>query len=68
MDDWDPALINRLEEKRSVFLLDNTGAGKSDGQVPLTYAGWADNVILLLATLDISKISLLGFSMGGRAA
>lgn len=68
MDDWDPALINAIAEKGTVLLLDNAGVGRSSGQVPTVFAGWAENVIVLLKALIISEIDLLGFSRGGAAA
>ena len=68
MDHWDPAIINQLATQRPIILLDNSGVGKSSGEVPTTFAGWAENVIALLAALDIKQIDLLGFSMGGFAA
>ena len=68
MDDWDPALINRLARTRPVLLLDNAGVGHSGGSIPLTFAGWADHVIALLGALHIPRADLLGFSMGGMAA
>lgn len=68
MDFWDPALINRLAKSRPILLLDNAGIGKSEGEVPTTFKGWADHVIALLETLQIHQIDLLGFSMGGCAA
>ena len=68
MDHWDPALINPLARTRPVILLDNTGVGKSGGEVPLTFKGWAENVILLLRALEVKQVDLLGFSIGGAAA
>ena len=68
MDHWDPALINPIAEQRSVLLLDNAGVGKSTGEIPITFAGWAANVINLLNALHIPQADLLGFSMGGMAA
>jgi len=68
MDFWDPALINLLAKSRPILLLDNAGVGKSEGEVPTTFKGWAANVIGLLEVLGIRQIDLLGFSMGGCAA
>ncbi|RFU81040.1 alpha beta hydrolase fold family [Trichoderma arundinaceum] len=67
-DHWDPELINPLSAVREVILLDNSGVGKSNGAIPGTYAGWADNVAQVVKALGISQIDLLGFSMGGFAA
>lgn len=64
MDHWDPAII-RLASQRPIILMDNSGVGKIGGEVPTTYAGWADNVIALLGALGFEKIDLLGFSMAG---
>lgn len=68
MDFWDPALINALARLRHIILLDNAGIGKSDGEIPITFQGWANHVIDLVEALNIQQIDLLGFSMGGGAA
>jgi pimeloyl-ACP methyl ester carboxylesterase len=68
MDFWDPALINALAKSRPIILLDYPGIGKSEGEIPLTFQGWAAHVVALVKTLGISEIDLLGFSMGGVAA
>lgn len=68
MDHWDPAIVNRLASQRPIILLDNSGVGKSSGEVPTTYAEWGENVVALLGALKIEKIDLLGFSMAGCVA
>ena len=68
MDHWDPALVNALAARRPVVLLDNAGVGSSGGEVPTSYAGWAQNVVDLLAALRHDRVDLFGFSMGGCAA
>ncbi len=65
MDHWDPLFINRLAAARPVILLDNAGVGRSGGEIPKQYAGWAQNVINVLSALGIVQIDLFGFSMGG---
>ncbi|KAL7895455.1 Alpha/Beta hydrolase protein [Trichoderma sp. SZMC 28014] len=67
-DHWDPQLIDPISTTREVILLDNSGVGKSNGTVPETYTGWADNVAQVVKALGISQIDLFGFSMGGFAA
>ncbi len=67
MDFWDPVLINTLATVRPVILFDQAGVGRSSGTVATTYQGWANNVIALTQALDLEKIDLLGFSMGGAA-
>src|SRR5271170_357092 len=68
MDHWDPALINPVAKSREVILIDNAGVGKSSGDIPDHYSGWAQNVIDLLSTISVNKIDLLGFLMGGFVA
>jgi pimeloyl-ACP methyl ester carboxylesterase len=68
MDFWDPALINAFAKSRPIILLDNAGVGKSEGEIPTTFQGWAGHVIDLVEALNIRQIDLLGFSMGGGAA
>ena len=65
MDFWDPALIDALTARRPVVIFDNAGVGKSSGEIPPTYQGWADNVITVVQVLGIKQIDLLDFSMGG---
>ena len=68
MDHWDPLLVNTIAEKRPVILFDNHGVGKSSGEIPTTFAGWADVAIALVKALGIKQVDVFGFSMGGMAA
>lgn len=68
MDHWDPALVNPLAAARPIFIMDNSGIGRSGGEVVNSYPDWAQNTINVLSALGIQKIDLLGFSMGGAAA
>ena len=68
MDWWDPELINRLAAKRPILLIDSTGTGRSEGEVPTKYSGWAQIVIDVVKELGIQKLDVLGFSMGGFIA
>ena len=61
MDFWDPALINALAISRQIILLDNAGIGKSDGEVPTTFQGWAGHVVDFIEALNIHQIDLLGY-------
>lgn len=65
MDYWDPAFINRLAEKRPILLVDSTGVGRSEGEVPTKYSGWASIMIEVIRALGIGQIDVFGFSMGG---
>ncbi|KAE9378704.1 alpha/beta-hydrolase [Stipitochalara longipes BDJ] len=68
MDHWDPLLINLLAKNRPVLLFDSYGIGKSSGDVPPTFAGWADVAAGLVKALKIAKVDVFGFSMGGMVA
>ena len=67
MDLWDPAWVNALAATRPVILFDNSGVGRSTGEVPETFQGWANGVIAFLDALGLTQIDLLGYSMGGAA-
>lgn len=68
MDHWDPALINPLAEARPVLLIDNAGVGRSGGEVPKTFAGWAKHYIDVISSLGMRQVDVMGFSMGGCVA
>lgn len=59
--------MNALANKREIILFDNAGVGKSSGKVPPTFSGWAEDMETFVRALGLSKIDLLGFSMGGLA-
>jgi pimeloyl-ACP methyl ester carboxylesterase len=65
MDGWDPAVIDTLSATRRVILFDNTGVGESEGETPNTVAAMAQDTIAFLKALQIEKVDLLGFSLGG---
>ncbi|KAK0255940.1 hypothetical protein LTR48_003997 [Friedmanniomyces endolithicus] len=73
MDFWDPLLIDTLAATRPVILFDQPGVGHSllanpgPDQIPLTFQGWATNVLALIDALQLTKVDLFGFSMGGCA-
>lgn len=65
MDFWDPRLINALATKREVILFDSAGVGRSSGTVPVSFPGWAEQLIAFVRAIGLQKFDLLGFSMGG---
>ncbi|KAJ9607602.1 hypothetical protein H2200_007680 [Cladophialophora chaetospira] len=68
MDLWDPLFVNTLSKARTVIIFDNAGVGRSTGEVPDTFQGWADDLLSFVKALGLKKIDLLGFSMGGYCA
>jgi len=64
MDDWDPAITNGLAQKYKVILLDIPGVGRSSGKTPNTITDMGKRVADFIQALGLSRINLLGFSMG----
>lgn len=70
MDHWDPALVNPLAAQRPVLLIDNAGIGRSEGEVPDTFAGWAAHYSAVIKQVlgQGNKVDVFGYSMGGCVA
>jgi pimeloyl-ACP methyl ester carboxylesterase len=68
MDNWDPALLNGLAKERTVITFDNAGVGFSSGDVPDTVAAMAQDALDFLDALGLTRVDLLGFSLGGYIA
>jgi pimeloyl-ACP methyl ester carboxylesterase len=68
LDNWDPAVIDPLAQRREVILFDNAGIGRSSGNVPTTIAGMAKHAFAFLDSLGLTNLDVLGFSLGGMVA
>ena len=68
MDFWDPLFLNTLAKARPVIIFDNSGVGRSSGEVAETYQGCADNMHACLEALGVQIADILGFSQGGMTA
>ena len=68
MDHWDPAVTNGLAKDRDVILFNNAGVSSSSGEVPTTIAGMGANAIAFIKALGLTKVDVLGFSIGGFVA
>jgi alpha/beta hydrolase fold len=68
MDHWDPAVIDGLAENRPVILFDNAGVASSSGETPDTIDAMAEHAADFIQALGLSKVDLLGFSIGGYIA
>jgi pimeloyl-ACP methyl ester carboxylesterase len=68
MDHWDPAVTNGLAKEREVILFNNSGVSSSSGEVPTTIAGMGANAIAFIKGLGLTKVDVLGFSIGGFVA
>jgi pimeloyl-ACP methyl ester carboxylesterase len=68
LDNWDPALVDRLAWDREVILLANRGVGASTGIVPDNVTDMTRDVLRFVEALGLEQIDLLGFSLGGYIA
>jgi pimeloyl-ACP methyl ester carboxylesterase len=68
LDNWDPALTDALAREREVMLVDYPGVGGSSGTFGPSIADTARAMIAFLDALELSKVDLLGFSIGGFVA
>ena len=68
LDNWDPDLIDALSTSHDVIVFDNTGVGATTGETPTTFARMADDALVFVEALGISRIDLLGFSIGSFIA
>ena len=68
LDNWDPAVTDVLACGREVILFDNAGIGRSTGKVPETIQGMAAHALAFLDGFGITRVDLLGFSLGGMVA
>jgi pimeloyl-ACP methyl ester carboxylesterase len=64
LDSWDPALIDTLAQTRRVVTFDNAGVGGSTGTTPDTIEQMARDALAFLTAMGLSKVDLLGFSIG----
>ena len=68
LDNWDPALVDRLAQDRELILVDNRGVGGSSGVVPENVTNMARDALAFIDALALKQIDLLGFSLGGYVA
>jgi len=68
LDNWDPEVIDGLAQHQRVITFDYQGVGSSTGKVPSSIQGMAKDAWQFIEALKLTKINLLGFSMGGMVA
>ena len=68
LDNWDPALVDRLAQDREVILVANRGVGSSTGVVPDNVSDMTRDVLRFSDALGLNQVDLLGFSLGGYIA
>ncbi|MEU1371946.1 alpha/beta hydrolase [Streptomyces sp. NPDC005803] len=68
LDNWDPALVDALAQRRRVVTFDNRGVAATTGNTPHTIAAMAEDAVDFIAALGLSRVDLLGFSIGSFVA
>src|SRR5271169_1550541 len=68
MDHWDPAVTDGLAKQREVILFNNAGVSSSSGAVSTTFEEMGVNAVAFIRTLRLTKVDVLGFSIGGFVA
>ena len=68
MDNWDPRVTDGLAEDRSVILVNGAGVGGSGGTTPDTIEAMAEDIHQFLVALEVKRLDVLGFSLGGTIA
>lgn len=68
IDDWDPAVVDGLAARHRVIVFDNRGVGGSTGKVPTSFDDYAKDAVAFIKSLGLTRVYLLGFSMGGFSA
>jgi pimeloyl-ACP methyl ester carboxylesterase len=68
MDHWDPAVTDGFAKDREVILFNNAGVSSSSGEVPTTFEKMGVNAVAFIKALGLTKVHVLGFSIGGLVA
>ncbi len=69
LDSWDPLFLDSLAQRGfRVITFDYTGLGLSTGEKTLNPFSWAKDASDLVTALNLDKVVLLGWSLGGIAA
>jgi pimeloyl-ACP methyl ester carboxylesterase len=68
LDDWDPAVIDGVAQRRPVIIFDNRGVGRSTGKTPDSVEAMAKDAIAFIEALGFAQVDLVGFSLGGFIA
>lgn len=68
MDSWDPSVTDGFAQVREVILFNNAGVASSSGEVPATFAEMAKSAGVFIDALGLTKVDVLGFSIGSMIA
>jgi pimeloyl-ACP methyl ester carboxylesterase len=68
MDHWDPAVTDGFARDRELILFNNAGVSSSSGEVPARIEKMGANAVAFIKALGLTKVDVLGFSIGGFVA
>jgi pimeloyl-ACP methyl ester carboxylesterase len=68
MDNWDPTVTDGFAKDRPVILFNNAGVASTSGETPETINSMGDYAAAFVRALGLSKMDVLGFSLGGMVA
>src|SRR5712672_2432294 len=68
MDHWDPAVTDGFAKDREVILFNNAGVSNSSGEMPTRIEKMGANAVAFIKALGLTKVDVLGFSIGGFVA
>ncbi|MDQ7809037.1 alpha/beta hydrolase [Amycolatopsis sp. A133] len=68
LDNWDPRVVDGIAAHHRVITFDNQGVGASTGTTPKTIQAMAADAVTFIQALGLTKVDILGFSMGGMIA
>ena len=68
MDHWDPIMTDGLAAGREVILYDYRGCASSTGAPRTLIEEMADDAAEVIRALGLSKVDVVGFSLGGMVA
>jgi pimeloyl-ACP methyl ester carboxylesterase len=68
LDHWDPAVTDGLAQTREVILFNNAGVSSSSGETPSSFQQMGANAIAFIKALGLTRVDVLGFSIGGMVA
>lgn len=68
MDHWDPLMTDGLAAGREVILYNGRGVASSSGTPRTRIEAMADDAAAVIRALGLSKVDVLGFSLGGFQA
>jgi pimeloyl-ACP methyl ester carboxylesterase len=68
LDNWDPIILDGLAAEREIIIFDNAGVGNTSGETPDNVLAMTNDAVSFIKELGITKIDVLGFSLGGFIA